>query len=94
VVEGDGFSRHLLDTSPWEGRNHGSEPNRMCGRRYRAEHHPYIGYWAISRWIVDAVPEEDGIPASRFGVDGEVGHHVRVGQFVEGSEIQASSNGG
>jgi hypothetical protein len=94
AVKGDGFSCHLLDTPSREGGNHGSQANRLCGDCYGAEHHPYIGYRAISRWIVDAVPEEDGIPASSFGLGCEVCHHVRFGQFVEGCEVQGSSNGG
>jgi hypothetical protein len=94
AVKGDGFSCHLLDTPSREGGNHGSQANRLCGDCYGAEHHPYIGYRAISRWIVDAVPEEYGIPASSFGLGCEVCHHVRFGQFVEGCEVQASSNGG
>ena len=79
AVEGDGFPRHLLDPSSREGSDHGSQANRLRGDCHCAEHHPDIGDRAISRWIVDAVPEEHGIPAPSFGEGCEVCHHVRLG---------------
>ncbi len=93
AVERHGLARELMRPPASQRRDHRPEHQALGGHRHRGQRDPRISDPLDRRAVLEVVPDEEAVPAPRLGPGGQLGHHARLGELLEGREVDAAVDG-
>ena len=92
AVERHGLARELMRPPARQRRDHRPEHQALGGHRHRGQCDPRISDPLDRRAMLEVVPDEEAVPAARLGPRGQLGHHARLGELLEGRDVDATAD--